>query len=65
MLDLALESIGGGEPRMNVRNCRIGAARLFQADDRFVGARLQQMHPPAEKRRIEHNAAPACRIPSF
>ncbi len=43
---LAFEGIGGGELGVNERMCRIGAARLFEPDDRLVGARLQQMHVP-------------------
>ena len=43
---LAFEGIGGGEPGVRIGSFRIGAARLFEPDDRLVGARLQQMHDP-------------------
>ena len=46
---LAFEGIGGGEVGVNVRKSRIGAARLFEPEDRLVDARLQQMREPNPK----------------
>src|SRR5215468_6612682 len=43
---LAVEGIGRGEEGVNVMKFWIGAARLFEAWDRLIGARLQQMHFP-------------------
>src|ERR1700732_5113535 len=44
-LGLAVEAIGGGEHSVNSRNSRTGAARLYEPDDRLVGAGLQEVHP--------------------
>jgi hypothetical protein len=41
---LAIQGIGGGEVGVNEGQCWIRSARLFEPEDRPVGARLQQMN---------------------
>ena len=43
---VAFKGIGGGEPGMVLRECRIGVARFFEPGNRLVDARLQQMRLP-------------------
>ena len=43
---LAVEGVGSGEVTANGREHRSVVARPFEPDDRFVRARLQEVHPP-------------------
>src|SRR5215813_11724605 len=45
-LTVSLQPIGRGKMATDEREPRTGAARLFEPDDRLVGARLKQMRQP-------------------
>src|SRR5262249_26186302 len=43
---MTFKAIGRGEINVNIRQSRIGVARLLEPADRFVDARSQQMRDP-------------------
>jgi hypothetical protein len=45
-LDIPFKRVGGSEPGVMERICRIGSARSFEPEDRLVDPRLNQIRLP-------------------